>query len=210
MSRYQYLEASLLLAFLSAGLHGQTSIPGKQGVPPKAPAVASQDKEAAASKRTPYTIGPQDYLFIRVWEKPELSGAVSVGPDGMVSVQLIGEVKAAGLTPRQLEEELAGKLKKFYKDIDTDQVNVQVTRVNSRTYIIQGEVGRPGVFPITKPITIMEALVSGGGFGPFANKKKIYLLRGTEKHYFNWVDVSKGKHLEQNIEVQNGDQIFVP
>jgi polysaccharide export outer membrane protein len=158
--------------------------------------------------RGPYVIGPDDALFIRVWREPELSGSVTVGPDGTISLQLIDEVKAAGFTPRQLEEELVKRFSKFLKE---PEVNVQVLRVNSRTYMIQGEgVNRPGIYPITRPLTIMEALVSGGGFNAFANKKKIYVLRGSQKLMFNWVDVSKGKNLDQNIQIQNGDQIFVP
>jgi polysaccharide biosynthesis/export protein len=157
--------------------------------------------------RAPYVIGPDDSLFIRVWKQGDLSGGVTVGPDGMISMQLINEVKAAGLTTDQLKAVLIEKLSKF---INEPEVNVQVTTVRSRTYIIQGEVLRTGVFPLIKPTTILEALVNGGGFGPFANKKKIYILRGSERIYFNWNEVSKGKHMEQNIEVQNGDQIFVP
>jgi polysaccharide export outer membrane protein len=155
-----------------------------------------------------YKIGPEDALYIRVWKNPELSGSVTVGPDGTISLQLIDEVKASGLTPRQLEETLANRLKEF---LTTPEVNVQVLAVRSRTYIILGDgVNRPGIYPLTRPMTVMEALIAGGSFSPFANKKKIYVLRGTQKFPFNWNDVSKGKHLEQNIQIQNGDQIYVP
>jgi polysaccharide biosynthesis/export protein len=157
--------------------------------------------------RAPYIIGPDDSLFIRVWKNPDFSGGVTVGPDGTISMQLIGDVKAAGLTPAQLKAVIAEKLLAY---INEPEVNIVVTGVHSRTYIIQGEVNRTGVFPLTKPTTVLEALVNGSGFGPFANKKKIYILRGSERIYFNYNEVSKGKHMEQNIEVQNGDQIFVP
>jgi polysaccharide export outer membrane protein len=171
---------------------------------------AGPGKDSTATHAT-YVIGPEDQLFIRVWQQAELSGSVTVGPDGTISLQLTGEIKAAGMTPRQLEQELARRLRTTYlKEISDTEVNVQVLRINSRTYLIQGEVGRPGIYPITRPMSIMEALVAGGGFGPFANRKKIYILRGNQKINFNWVDVSKGRHTEQNIEVQNGDQIFVP
>jgi polysaccharide export outer membrane protein len=181
----------------SKGNSGSTkTVPQPTGTPGKAPPL-----------RAPYIIGPDDSLFIRVWKNPDLSGGVTVGPDGTISMQLINDVKAAGLTPAQLKEVLIEKLSKFIND---PEVNILVTGVHSRTYIIQGEVQRTGVFPLTKPTTILEALVNGGGFAPFANKKKIYILRGSERIYFNYNDVSKGKHMEQNIEVQNGDQIFVP
>jgi polysaccharide biosynthesis/export protein len=155
-----------------------------------------------------YVIGPEDALYVRVWGNPELSGSVTVGPDGTISLQLIDAVKASGLTPRQLEESLAEKLKKF---VTTPEVNIQVMAVRSRTYIILGEgVSHPGIYPLTRPMTVMEALIAGGSFSPFAKKKKIYVLRGTQKFPFNWSDVSKGKNLAQNILVQNGDQIYVP
>jgi polysaccharide export outer membrane protein len=171
------------------------------------PTTSAPTSKDPAAVRSPYIIGPDDTLYIRVWKNNDFSGAVTVGPDGTISMQLINEVKAAGLTPDQLRDVIAEKLTKY---INEPEVNVQVTGVRSRTYIIQGEVNRTGVYPLTKPTTILEALVNGGGFGPFANKKKIYVLRGSQRIYFNWNEVSKGKHMEQNIEIRNGDQIFVP
>jgi polysaccharide export outer membrane protein len=156
-----------------------------------------------------YVIGPEDALYIRVWQQPELSGQVRVGPDGTISLQLIGEVMTSGLTPNQLEQELVKRFQACC--LKEPEVNVQVVAVNSRTYIIEGDgVNRPGIFPLTRPMTVQEALIAGSGFSPFANKKKIYVLRGGKKFYFNWNDVTKGKHLEQNILIQNGDQIYVP
>lgn len=181
---------------------------------PESGKTANGKKDPTAPEGNPgavgpaYVIGPEDVLFIRVWQQPELSGSVNVGPDGTISLQLIDEVKASGFTPRQLERQLTTRFKEFIKE---PEVNVQVLRVNSRTYIIQGDgVNRPGIFPLTRPLNVMEALLAGGGFTPFANKKKIYILRGSQRFNFNWVDVSKGKHLEQNIKIQNGDQIYVP
>jgi polysaccharide export outer membrane protein len=162
-----------------------------------------------AGASSAYVIGPEDVLFVRVWQQPELSGSVSVGPDGTISLQLIGEVKAAGLTARQLEVELTKRFKAGF--LQEPEVNVQLLRNNSRTYMIQGDgVIRPGIYPLTRPLTVLEALLAGGGFTPFANKKKIYILRGTEKIKFNWAEVTKGKNLAQNIKIQNGDQIYVP
>jgi polysaccharide biosynthesis/export protein len=155
-----------------------------------------------------YVIGPEDALFIRVWKNPELSGGVTVGPDGTISLQLIDEVKVSGLTARQVEEVLSQRLKEF---LTTPEVNVQVTAARSRTYIILGEgVSRPGIYPLPKPLTVLEALIAGGAFSPFAKKNKIYVLRGDQKIPFNWNEVSKGKNLKQNIFIQNGDQIYVP
>lgn len=178
---------------------------GKKG-PSPSPAKPPVDSKSA------FVIGPEDTLAVRVWDEPNLSGAVTVGPDGMISLQLIHEVKAAGLTPAQLEASLTEQLKSFRNN---PEVSVQVLTVRSRKYLIQGGVNRTGTFPLTGPTTILEALVNGGGFKEFANPKKIYILRTkpdgtTEKLKFNYKDVSQGKHMEQNILVQNGDQIFVP
>ena len=182
--------------------------PGAKAPPKKTkgPTVAPS-KDAVATGQA-YVIGAEDVLYIRVWQNPELSGQVRVGPDGMISLQLIDEVKASGFTPHQLEEEL---VKRFTKFIIEPEVNVQVLGVNSRMYIIQGDgVNRPGIFPLTRPMTVQEALIAGAGFSPFAHKNKIYVLRGTQRFKFNWNEVSKGKHMEQNILIQSGDQIYVP
>ncbi len=153
-------------------------------------------------------IGPEDYLYIRVWKSPEFSGTVNVGPDGTISMQLINEVRASGLTARQLADVLADRLKEF---LTTPEVNVQVLAARSRTYIILGDgVVRPGIYPLPKPLTVLEALIAGGSFSPFAKKSKIYVLRGTQRFPFNWNEVSKGKNLAQNILIQNGDKIYVP
>ncbi len=179
-----------------------------------------KDKDPAGGKqptatdlRAPYIIGPEDVLLIRVWAQAEFSGPVVVGPDGMISVQLIGDVKADGLTTGQLKAELEKRLAETA--LKNPEVTVQVQRVNSRKYTIQGEVNHPGTFPLTGPMTVLEALVAGGGFHDFANPKRIYILRfkpdgSTEKLSFNYKDVSHGKHMEQNIYIQNGDHIFVP
>jgi polysaccharide export outer membrane protein len=196
----------------------QTSVaPPKDPKSSKAPASKSAkspiDPKGAAPADTAavgaaYVIGPEDYLFIRVWRSPEFSGTVSVGPDGTISMQLINEVKATGLTARELADVLADRLKEF---LTTPEVNVQVLAARSRTYIILGDgVARPGVYPLPKPLTVLEALIAGGSFSPFAKKNKIYVLRGTQKFNFNWNEVSKGKKIEQNIFIQNGDKIYVP
>jgi len=171
-----------------------------EGKAPTAKADANPAKKA-------YVIGPLDVLIIKVWNQANLSGPFDVGPDGMISLPLIGQVKADGLTTRQLEEVLTQRLKEF---LNTPEVNVQVARVNSKRYFVYGEVGRPGEFPLVQETTVMDALSNVGGFRDFANTKKIYVLRGTQKFNFNYKEVSKGKNLEQNILLQNGDRIFVP
>lgn len=201
------------------GAAATTSAPGKPAPDDKAPGTdpLSQPGEKSsvsgiapsAAKVDPHTyvIGPEDVLYIRVWKDADLSGMVDVRPDGMFSMQLVGEVKAAGLTAGELKKVLEERLSATHRH---PEVSVQVVKVLSKKFFIQGEVRRPGSYPLTVPTRILEALVNAGGFQDFARTKKIYLLRGTQRFPFNYADVSKGKHTEQNILVQNGDQIFVP
>jgi polysaccharide export outer membrane protein len=152
-------------------------------------------------------IGPLDVISIKVWNNPNLSSPLDVGPDGMISLPLVGQVKAEGLTKEQLKEMLAGRLKEF---LNSPEVDVQVLKVNSKRFFVYGGVGRPGEYPLIEETTVMDALSTVGGFKDFANKKKIYVLRGTQRFNFNYQEVSKGKNLAQNIQLQNGDRIFVP
>jgi len=154
-----------------------------------------------------YIIGPEDVLLIRVWREPDISGPVAVRPDGKISLQLVNEVTAAGLTPEKLGGRIAEGLSKY---ITRPEVSVAVQQVNSKKYYINGEVLKPGSYPLVVPITVMEALVNSGGFRDFANTKKITILRGTQRFPFNYKEVVKGKKLEQNITLQPGDQIIVP
>lgn len=185
------------------------TVPSDKAVPvdePTQPGV-KPSKSAAAIDPNTYVIGAEDVLYVRVWKDADLSGMVDVRPDGMISMQLVGEIKAAGMTPEQLAKVLAERLSATHKH---PEVNVQVVKVLSKKFFIQGEVRRPGSYPLAVPTRMLEALVNAGGFQDFAKTKKIYLLRGTQRFPFNYAEVSKGKHTEQNILVQNGDQIFVP
>ncbi|HWE52878.1 MAG TPA: polysaccharide biosynthesis/export family protein [Bryobacteraceae bacterium] len=183
--------------------------------PPVRKAGSGTNKESAAagkSSSNAYIIGPLDVLYIKVWNNPNLTNMVDVQEDGMISMALIGQVKADGLTVEQLRDTLATKLSDY---IQTPEVTVQVTKNNSKTYYIMGQgAGRQGAFPLARKTTVSEALTNAGGFGPFANLKKIYVLKKKEnyekKHMFNFKDVLAGKHLEEDIEVQDGDRIIVP
>jgi polysaccharide export outer membrane protein len=130
-----------------------------------------------------------------------------VRPDGKITMPLIGEIQAAEQTPLQLTQNVAGLLAKY---INNPDVTVFVTEVRSKKYYIDGEVNRPGFFPLVTPTTVLEALSRSGGFKDFANEKKIRILRAGKIHFFNFKEVTNGKHLEQNIPVENGDHIIVP
>jgi polysaccharide export outer membrane protein len=179
---------------------GRTSS-NAQTVEPKKPATEDPN----------YVIGAQDVLDISVWKEPELSRTVPVRPDGKISMPLLNDMRAAGLTPLQLGAEITAGLKKFVTD---PQVTVIVTTINSQRVYILGEVTRAGAYPLLPNMTVLQALSSAGGFTQYANLKKIYVLRVEEgkqiKHPFNYKDVLAGKASDQNIFVQAGDTIVVP
>jgi polysaccharide export outer membrane protein len=153
-----------------------------------------------------YTLGADDVIFVRVWREPDLSGTIAVRPDGKITLPLINEVKAAGLTPVQLGEHITEMLSKY---INSPQVMVAVQSVRSKRYYMSGEINRPGAYPLATPTTVFEALTMAGGFREFANKKSIVIIRGSQRLKFSWNDVVKGKNLSQNVLLQSGDQVVV-
>jgi polysaccharide biosynthesis/export protein len=158
-----------------------------------------------------YKIGAQDVVRIDVWKEPEISRVTPVRPDGRISLPLLNDVQAAGLTPTQLAGSISEGLKKF---ITNPQVTVGVTEINSRRVYVTGEVIKPGAFPLQAGMTVLQALTSSGGFTQFARVKGIYVLRTEDgkqvKHPFNYKDVVSGKHPELNIVLQPADVIVVP
>ena len=153
-----------------------------------------------------YVIGPEDVLFIKTWREPDFTLPAVVRPDGKITMPLIGELEAGTLTPQQLSTSIKEHLSKYMTNPD---VNVFVQEVRSKKYYIDGEVNRPGPYPLITPIRVFEALSNGSGFRDFANQKDIRILRGDKIFHFNYKDVTRGKHLEQNIYVENGDHIIV-
>ena len=121
--------------------------------------------------------------------------------------RLINEVKASGLTPAQLGDNITQALSKF---INNPQVMVAVQAVRSKRYFMSGEINRPGAYPLASPTTIFEAITMAGGFREFAGKGKVTIIRGNQRFRFNWNQVVKGKNLAQNIPLENGDQVVVP
>ena len=171
-----------------------------------------QKSEAVAANDTSYKIGPQDTLRVDVWKEPEVSRAgLPVRPDGKISLPLLNDVQAAGLSPLELSKAISDGLKKY---MNNPQVTVTVLDINSRRIYVTGEVTRPGVLPLLPNMTVLQALTGASGFTPFARTKGIYVLRhegGKQVKYpFNYKDVINGKHSEQNIELQSGDTIVVP
>ncbi|MBN9660645.1 MAG: polysaccharide biosynthesis/export family protein [Acidobacteria bacterium] len=181
---------------------------GGQKAPEQAkPAPGAEDSNVAAPvDPKSYKIGAEDVLNIRVWRENDLSGNVVVRPDGKITVPLAGEMEAAGLTPEQLTTKVSEALSKF---LTKPEVIISVVSVMSKRYYLSGNVSRSGPTPLVTPTTILQAL-SSAGLGQWAKKGKIVVMRGTERIKFNYNDVIKGKHLEQNIYLQDGDHIYVP
>ena len=190
---------------------GQT-IPAQAGQAAPAQAPPAQATAHQAATQDPnYIIGARDVLDISVWKEPELTRALPVRPDGKVSLPLLNDVQAAGLTPTQLANNISNELKKY---VTNPQVTIIVTQINSQRIYILGEVSRAGAYPLLPQMTVLQALSSAGGLGTFANGKKIYVLRQVdgkpEKYPFHYKDVLAGKRANENIELKAGDTIVVP
>lgn len=166
---------------------------------------------ATAVPTEAYVIGVEDVLSVSVWKEPEVSGSMPVRPDGKISLPLLNDVQASGLTPIQLADEITVALKKY---VESPMVTVTVTAMNSRRIYFTGQIARTGAMPLLKDMTVMEALASAGCCMEFAKVKKIYVLRIEDgratRHPFNYKDALKGRNTDQNIVLKAGDTIVVP
>jgi polysaccharide biosynthesis/export protein len=209
--------AYMLLGLSLAAVSIRAQEPKKPEVQPSTANNASgksggQTADAVAANDTTYKIGPQDILRIDVWKEPEVTrSGLPVRPDGKISLPLLNDVQATGLSPLELSKVITEGLKKF---MNNPQVTVSVMEINSRRVYVTGEVARPGVFSLLPNMTVLQALTNSGGFTQFARTKGIYVLRNESgkqvKYPFNYKDVINGKHAEQNIELQSGDIVVVP
>lgn len=193
----------VVLAF-ALSLHGQAADTMRQ---PSAEPAASPLANPQA-----FVIGTADVLAINVWREPEISRVVPVRSDGKISLPLIGELQAGGRTTAQLETEIKQKLKDF---VSEPEVTVIVQEIRSQKFNILGMVMRPGSYPLTKPMTVIDAIASAGGFRDFAKQKDIYVLRrdadGKQTRLpFNYKDVVKGHNPGPNLELESNDTVIVP
>jgi polysaccharide export outer membrane protein len=166
---------------------------------------------ASTSQAGPeYVIGPEDALHIAVWKEADLTASLPVRPDGKISLPLLDDVQAAGLTPKQLADSITEKLKKYLAD---PRVTVVVTQINSKRIYLVGEVMHVGATPMLPNMTVLQAL-SSAGLNQFANTKRIYVLRTAngkqQKLPVNYRKLVKGEQIEQNYLLQPGDTIVVP
>jgi polysaccharide export outer membrane protein len=181
-----------------------------QNAAPVQPAESSKSDTNAILAGPDYVIGPEDVLHVAVWKEADLTATLPVRPDGKISLPLLNDVQAAGLTPMQLADSLTEKLKKY---VASPRVTVVVTQINSKRIYLVGEVGHTGAVPMLPKMTVLQAL-SSAGMTQFANTKKIYVLRmqngKQEKLPVNYRKLVKGEQMEQNYILQPGDTIVVP
>ncbi len=171
---------------------------------------SAPDKQEQATASESYVIGPDDTLHVSVWKEPDLTETVPVRSDGKISMPLLNDVQAAGLTATQLADSITTRLKKYLED---PRVTIVVTGMNSQRVYVMGEVNHTGAMPLTPDMTVLQALASAG-FTQFANTKGIYVLRTENgkqvKLPFNYKQVIKGEAMNQNIALKPGDTIVVP
>jgi polysaccharide biosynthesis/export protein len=210
---FRRLRVWMILSLVAAATPAQAQQAASDK--PAAAQSAAPDTNAAAQKAATqdpnYIIGAQDVLDVSVWKEPEVSRVVPVRPDGKISLPLLNDVQAAGMTPAQLAAQITVSLKKY---VTSPQVTVIVATINSQRIYIIGEVARPGAFPMLPGMNVLQGLSSAGGFTQFAKTKSIYVLRmedGKQQKYpVNYKEVVSGKHPEQDISLKAGDTIVVP
>jgi polysaccharide export outer membrane protein len=193
----------------------ETPPPGQPGPQTQVPApqrTTPGNGAPAASVLPPdYVIGPEDVVSVLFWRDKEMSGDYVVRPDGQITLPLLSDVRAAGLTPEQLRAELTKAAAKYLED---PNVTVGIKVINSRKVHITGMVGKAGSYPLTGPTTVLQLIAMAGGLQEFANGKKILIVRqenGQQVAYkFNYNDVRQGKNLQQNIALKPGDIVVVP
>jgi polysaccharide export outer membrane protein len=179
---------------------------------PVAPAGATSPVVPPTSLPTDYVIGVDDILSITFWRDADMTvDSVVVRPDGRISLPILNEVQAAGLTPEQLRTNVTAVAAKFKAD---PIVHVVVKQVNSRRVFLMGEVAKPGPYPLSARLTVMQLLALAGGLNEYAKTDDIAVIRtenGQERRYrVNYKDIRRGRNLRQNIELKVGDVIVVP
>jgi polysaccharide export outer membrane protein len=208
MKKVIRLACLALLGFVAIGMCAQEDT--FQNAVKPVPGAAAQAPASATGATADYLIGADDTLHVSVWKEPDLTATLPVRPDGKISLPLLNDVPAAGLTPMQLASSITERLKKYIAD---PRVTVVVTAMNSRRVFVTGEVLHPGALALLPNMTVLQAL-SSAGFTQFANVKGIYILRTENgrqvKLTFNYKEVVKGNHPEQNIMLKPGDTVVVP
>ena len=201
--------ASVCLCATALAHAQEPSARNKRGVPAAPPAAARAADAVVPVEDRDYKIGPEDVLDISVWKNDELSRTVPVRPDGKVSLPLVNDIQAAGLTPSRLREELTRRLSEY---VPSPEVAVIVREVHSAKVSVVGQVRNPGRYEVRSPATVLELIALAQGFTDFAARDRIVVLRqnGTPQRItFNYRKITDGTE-QDNFLVQAGDIIVVP
>ena len=187
-------------------------VPGQKPTAPAKPPAAQQVVPGPVVATEPgFTIGPEDVLGVLVWRDQEMSGDVTVRPDGMITLPLVRDIKAAGFTPEELAERIQTAVREWVTDAS---VTVVVRQMNSRKAYITGEVAKPGAYPLTSTMTVMQLIAVAGGLNEFADGSKISIMRieagRTRALRFDYKNVANGTKVAQNIVLRPGDTVVVP
>jgi polysaccharide export outer membrane protein len=210
-----WLLAVLLgLGLSSPGNQAQTLVGAEANAVPMANSghfvAAANANSQMPTDVSQYTLGAADIIHVNVWKSADLSQTVTVGPDGFVSLPLLGDVYAAGLTADQLARHLSSRLSSY---VVSAQVTVSVVDIRSKQVFITGQVGKPGAYPLVAPLTVLQLIAQAGGLNTFANRKGILVLRGTKgdilRVKFNYTSAIRGDG-KQNINLQPGDTVIIP
>ena len=198
------LVAVVVLVFIISGCAGNKSRPVVKN--PAGPGVIDKLDDS-------YVIGPEDVIEVSVWKNTDLSKVVKVRPDGQISLPLIGDVKASGLTPTALKDAIAAKLKEYK---ETPMVSVIVQEINSYNVFVIGEVVHPGKYSLKSNTTFLQALSLAGGFTAYASRNDIRLMRQDPRTLavteirVKYDSVVSGKNPQRDILLKPGDTIVVP
>lgn len=202
---FSWVALIVLCASVVANAQPARSTNGRPALPPPAPATAAPPD---------YVIGPDDVLTISFWRDKDLSSDVVVRPDGKVSLQLINDIQASGLTPDQLRLSVTTAAARFVED---PTVTIVVKQINSRKVYVVGQVAKPGTYPLGGPMTLVQLIALAGGLSEFADRENIVILRAERKAdgepvsvRVNYDDLIKRRNLKQNIELKPGDTVLVP
>ncbi|HEV7676303.1 MAG TPA: polysaccharide biosynthesis/export family protein [Candidatus Angelobacter sp.] len=212
------LKKQIVLAVVICWIAGAGSLAQTQTANLKTPDPVASDAAKSSDTAKPaevvptgYIVGDSDIIRVNVWKEPEVSQTVVVRTDGNISLPLINEVRVSGMTPLQIQDMVAEKLKGF---LNSPQVTVTVIEIRSKRAFITGEVARPGTYSLNAQTSVLQLIAQAGGFTPFARKDSIVVLRTEEGRQsrlkFKYKEVVQGKKTEQNITLHPGDTVVVP
>jgi polysaccharide biosynthesis/export protein len=205
--------AALACVLIAVTGQAQTPTAGAVSTAPAATTTPASPSVPVAGVAIPpgYVIGPEDVLQIVFWRDKDMTTEAVVRPDGRISLPLLSEIAAAGLTPGELHDRILDVSKRYVED---PNLTIVVKQINSRRVFITGEVNKPGPYPLTQPTTVLHLIALAGGLKDFAKSNKIVVVRiengKTIAYKFNYKEVSSRKNLRQNIELKPGDTVVVP